>query len=41
MDLLDFNDPAIQGQAISAGYSDVGLYIGSLIERDADCLAVQ
>jgi hypothetical protein len=41
MDLLDFNDPAIQGQAVAAGYSDVNLYIRSLLERDADRLAVQ
>jgi hypothetical protein len=40
MDLLNLNDPVIHGQAVAAGFADVGLYIRSLLDRDADRLAV-
>ena len=41
MDLNQFNDAAVQSQAVAAGFATVELYIQSLLERDADRLAIQ
>jgi hypothetical protein len=41
MELQDFNDAGVQGQAAAAGYADVALYIQSLLDRDAERLAVE
>ena len=36
-----FNDPTVQSQAAAAGYADVSRYIQSLLDRDAERLAIQ
>ena len=35
------NDATVQSQAIAAGFSNIELYIQSLLERDAERLAIQ
>lgn len=37
---LSSADTSLAEQATAAGYSDVGLYVQSLIERDAERLAI-
>ena len=41
MDLNQFNESAIQSQAVAAGFATVELYIQNLLEWDADRLAIQ
>lgn len=41
MELNQFNDATVQSQAVAAGFATVELYIQNLLERDADCLAIQ
>ena len=41
MEPNQFNDATVQSQATAAGFSNVELYIQSLLERDAERLAVQ
>ena len=41
MELNQFNDAAVQSQAVAAGFATVELYIQSLLNRDADRLAIQ
>ena len=41
MELNRFNDATVQSQAVAAGFATVELYIQSLLERDADRLAIQ
>ncbi len=41
MDSINLSDPMIQSQAVSAGFADVTPYIQSLLDRDAERLAVQ
>ena len=41
MELNQFNETAIQSQAVSAGFATVALYIQDLLERDADRLAIE
>jgi hypothetical protein len=36
-----FADPGVQSQALAAGFASVELYLHSLVERDADRLAVE
>lgn len=36
-----FSDPTVQGQAAAAGFADVALYIQTLLDRDAERLAIQ
>ena len=41
MELNQFNEAAVQSQAVAAGFATVELYIQNLLERDADRLAIQ
>lgn len=41
MELNQFNDAAVQSQAVAAGFATVELYIQNLLEKDADRLAIQ
>ena len=41
MQALNFDDLSIQSQAVAAGFADVALYIQSLLDRDAERLAIQ
>ena len=40
MKLNQFSDAVVQSQAVAAGFATVELYIQSLLERDADRLAI-
>lgn len=41
MEINQFNEAAVQSQAVAAGFATVELYIQNLLERDADRLAIQ
>lgn len=41
MPLEHFNETTVQSQAAAAGFATVELYIQSLLDRDAERLAVQ
>lgn len=41
MELNQFDNSAVQSQAVAAGFATVELYIQNLLERDADRLAIQ
>lgn len=41
MEPNQFNDAAVQSQAIAAGFATVELYIQNLLDKDADRLAIQ
>ncbi len=41
MELNQFNETAVQSQAVAAGFATVEIYIQNLLDRDADRLAIQ
>ena len=41
MELNQFNESAVQSQALSAGFATIELYIQNLLERDAERLSIQ